>query len=94
MLDSIMAMIADFFRISSTHSSDDFGSSSNASSSSADHWSSAEPDWQSAFGTGPDFIVPSEADSTIHSFDYTDTTYGSSSTSDFGHSNSSHHDWD
>ena len=86
MFESIRAVIADFFDYSSHDSTHDSGSDTDPWSNDSVHSDTSEPDFQSAFGTGADFIVPSEADSAHPSFEYTETTYGPDPSS-------SHDDW-
>ena len=92
MFDFFIGMIGAFIDDLTTGSIHDSGSNSAPTSEDTSLHTTSEPDWQSAFGTGPDFIVPSEADSACHNFDFTDTTYGSHS--DFDRSSWSSSDWD
>jgi hypothetical protein len=76
MFESIKTFFADFFDYSSHDSTEDSAWSPDPLSNDNVNSDMSEPDFQSAFGTGADFIVPSEADSAFPSFDYTETTYG------------------
>lgn len=67
--------LSDFF--SSNDSPPDFTSSSSYCSSSSD--------WTDAFGTACDFQVPAESCS-IHSHDFTTTTFGDSPSADWSSS--------
>ena len=76
MFESIKTFFADFFDYSSHDSTHDSGWDTDPWSNDSVHSDTSEPDFQSAFGTGADFIVPSDADSAFPMFDYTETTYG------------------
>jgi hypothetical protein len=93
MFEIIKTMIADLFDHSIHDSTHDTEWSSDSWSNDSVHTGDSGPDFQNAFGTGADFIVPSDADSAFPNFDYTETTYGPGPGSDFDYTSSSHEDW-
>ena len=93
MFESIKTFFADFFDYPSHDSTLDSGWNTDPWSNDNVHADTAEPDFQSAFSTGADFIVPSEADSAHPSFEYTEITYGPDPSSDHDPIGSSNDDW-
>lgn len=93
MFDWIMTTISDFLDSSSHDTTLDIGCTSDACTpDNSPYHDTDEPSFQNAWGNGPEFIVPSEADSTYPMFDFTEITYGPGPGSDdFSHSTT---DWD